>query len=68
MSDRFFTKTRCDRCRKPLDNGRTMSWFTEETICIDCSIKEDQIKQNMRIDNINPDIFEGCGSIPNQFM
>ena len=67
MKDCFFTKTRCDRCHNFLTAGRTMSWFTEETICMDCSIKEDEIKQNMRIENIDPSQYEGCGSIPNQF-
>jgi hypothetical protein len=68
MSDCFFTKTRCDRCHKPLDNGRTMSWFNEQTICLNCSTSEDQIKQNMITQNIDPVQFEGCGEIPRQFL
>jgi hypothetical protein len=39
-----------------------MSFFTTETICLDCSLKEDELKQNL------PDggkSYEGCGYIPN---
>ena len=35
--DRFFTQKRCDRCGGDLKNGRTMSAFSTDCICIDCS-------------------------------
>ena len=57
--DTFFSQDRCDRCRRPLAS-RTMSWFTEETICIDCSRREDEIKR--RLDD--PGKYEGCGYVP----
>ena len=30
MTD-LFKATHCDRCKKELNRGRKMSWFTEET-------------------------------------
>ena len=59
----FFHQKTCDRCNKPLD-GRTMSWFTEETICLDCSRKEDILKRRMKKAGMNPDDYEGIGYIP----
>ena len=38
--DRFFTTRICDRCKRPLTGGRTMSMFNEQTICMDCAAKE----------------------------
>lgn len=40
--DRFFTQELCDRCNGSLNNGRTMSIFNEDCICIACSDKEKQ--------------------------
>ena len=40
MSDPFFTKTHCDRCRKSLSAGRTMSMFNTEVICLECKEAE----------------------------
>ena len=60
MEDEFFNKKNCDRCGNKLF-ARTMSWFTDETICMDCSKKEDALKQQL------PDggkSFEGCGYFP----
>ena len=59
MSDRFFTQTRCDRCRGEL-SIRTTSWFTDETICGDCSSKEKEIKAKLD----DSSIYEGCGYVP----
>ena len=61
MGDRFFTQTRCDRCGKELE-ARTMSWFTKETICLDCSKKEQVIKAKLREKGLADG--EGCGYIP----
>ena len=60
MEDKFFTQSQCDRCGNTLF-ARTMSWFTNETLCLDCSLKEDEIKKHL------PDggkSFEGCGYLP----
>ena len=61
--DRFFEKTHCDRCGEKLV-GRILSWFTDATICLDCSGKEDEIKERLRQQGKNPDDYEGCGYIP----
>lgn len=62
MRDRLFDATHCERCNKDLRNtSRTMSWFTEETICGDCSIKEREIRH--QLPNKGYD-HEGCGYIP----
>jgi len=60
MSKKFFTQENCDRCGKTL-NVRTMSWFTDETICMDCSAKEDEIKKTLPD---NGQSLEGCGYLP----
>lgn len=67
-SDRFFTAETCDRCGKPLDNGRTMSQFNEEIICMECCKKErkhpdyrkalEAEHEEMKKGNFN---FEGIG-------
>lgn len=40
--DSFFTQKHCDRCGGSLENGRTMSMFNEQCICMECSAKERQ--------------------------
>ena len=62
MKDDFFEKTRCERCRNNLD-CRIQSWFTEEVICMQCSSKEDEIKEQLK--KLGFDDHEGCGYIPN---
>jgi len=62
MNDIFFNKKNCDRCRKEL-TARIMSWFTTETICMDCSVEEDKIKSELRKQG-NKDTLEGCGYLP----
>lgn len=42
--DTFFTKMRCDRCGGPLDNGRIMSMFNTDCICMKC--KKEERKRN----------------------
>lgn len=63
MKDPFFTKTNCDRCGNDLP-VRIMSWFKNETICMTCSDKEQNIKNELRKQNKDPLNFEGCGYIP----
>jgi len=38
--DKFFTQKTCDRCGSPLDDGRTMSMFNTDCICIICCENE----------------------------
>ena len=63
MTDAFFTKTSCDRCSGGLQ-VRTTSWFTEETICMDCSKKEQEIKEAIKARGEDPRAYEGCGKVP----
>ena len=68
--DNFYNKTHCDRCGSDLrcegwSRKFTMSWFTEETICIgrdSCSAKEDEIKTALR--DAGKSSMEGCGYVP----
>lgn len=38
--DKFFTTTTCERCFGSLDDGRIMSMFNEEVICMKCKEAE----------------------------
>ena len=38
--DKFFSQKNCDRCGQSLSDGRTMSAFNEDCICIPCANKE----------------------------
>ena len=60
-NERFFTQEKCDRCNSPLTSGRTMSWFTEECICMSCSLLEKNIKQQLPNGGSS---YEGCGYVP----
>jgi len=40
MEDKFFTQKFCDRCGKPLDDGRIMSMFNTDCLCMYCSDAE----------------------------
>lgn len=64
-TDDFFKSRSCDRCKsEDAKIIHTMSWFTEERICITCSGEEDKIKKRMREKEMDPSKFEGCGYIP----
>ena len=61
VDDPFFTQKTCDRCGKPLMPARIMSWFMKQTICMDCSAHERELRDQL------PDHgkdYEGCGYIP----
>jgi len=62
MATDLFEATECDRCGGDLIS-RIMSWFTTETICMDCSAKEGIIKRQLR-EQGDPTAQEGCGFIP----
>lgn len=38
--DRFFIQKKCDRCGGSLDEGRIMSMYSIECICLECHRKE----------------------------
>jgi hypothetical protein len=61
--DTFFSQENCDRCSAPLKT-RTMSWFTDETICTQCSEQESALKSQLRESGVDPDSLEGCGYVP----
>lgn len=63
FNDQFFKKNNCDRCSGKLI-ARIMSWFNDETICINCSKKESEIKEKLRAQGKDPRSYEGCGYIP----
>ena len=58
--DKFFNQKNCDRCGNSLI-VRIMSWFTSETICMECSKAETELKKSLP--NGGRD-HEGCGYIP----
>ncbi len=60
IRDDFFDKQNCDRCNSPIP-VRIMSWFTNETICIPCSIAEGEIKRALPDNGRH---YEGCGYLP----
>ena len=61
--DKFFDAKFCERCGMDLSkSARIMSWFTEQTICMECSNKESTIKLKLRESGRND--MEGCGHIP----
>lgn len=63
MNDPFFSQSKCSRCSNPL-TVRTMSWFNNDTICMDCSKKEREIKDALKAQGKDPRDYEGCGYIP----
>jgi hypothetical protein len=40
MHDRFFSQTACDRCGGSLSEGRILSMFNTDCICMNCKTKE----------------------------
>ena len=64
MPDTFFTQRTCSRCPNDL-KVRTMSWYNKDTICLECAMKEDEIKKRLRAQGKDPSNYEGCGYIPN---
>ena len=63
----FFIQKNCDRCNSGLEGGRVISFFTRETICMECSRKEDEIRQKIRERDSDPEAdmtYFGCGVVP----
>ena len=40
--DKFFSQKNCDKCGQSLKDGRTMSAFNSQCLCIECADKEKQ--------------------------
>lgn len=62
--DTFLTQSECDRCKGTLEGGRTMSWFTEDCICMACSDKERDLRRQLRRAGQDDAALEGCGYVP----
>ena len=61
--DTFFDAKFCERCGMDFSKSfRIMGWFTEQTICMECSNKESAIKSKLRASGQND--MEGCGYVP----
>ncbi len=61
-----FIQSFCDRCDQDLSKGRAMSFFLNETICLDCLRKEEETRTKIR-EALGEDAdleYEGCGFIP----
>ena len=64
MKDRLFDATHCERCNNKLVDIRTVSWFSEETICGKCLDKEVIVK--VKLLKKYGHTFEGQGC-PDEF-
>lgn len=62
----YFIQPYCDRCEDDLSKGRAMSFFVNETICLNCLRKEEELRAKIIEDlGENADLdYEGCGFIP----
>jgi hypothetical protein len=63
----FFIQKRCDRCGHELTKMRRMSFFNKETLCENCSTKEDEIRRTIREqegDQIADLKYQGIGVLP----
>lgn len=58
--DNFFDIKNCERCNDVL-KARITSWFTEQTICINCSKQESDIRSKLKDGGKH---HEGCGYVP----
>ena len=58
MYDEFFMKKYCDRCGKDLSQGRIMSMFNEDCICMQC--KEEETKR--------PDYMQAVEKDTNEYL
>lgn len=43
--DKFFSQKYCDRCGRELTDGRIMSMYNEECICMECKRKETEMPE-----------------------
>lgn len=45
MTDKFYTQPNCDRCGGTLKNGRQMSMFNKDCLCMSCIEKEKKLPE-----------------------
>jgi len=62
----YFIQPYCDQCEGDLSEGRAMSFFTDETICPDCFLKEQEIRVKIRKElGQDADLrYQKCGFLP----
>jgi hypothetical protein len=62
----YFIQALCDRCETKLSEGRMMSFFSNETICLKCARKEEEIREKIRRkEGADADLrYQGCGFLP----
>ena len=62
----YFIQYFCDRCEAKLKQGRSMSFFSDETICLECARKEEEIRAKIRQkEGEDEDLkYQGCGYLP----
>jgi hypothetical protein len=62
----YFIQRFCDRCDRELSEKRMMSFFTNETICLECFQKEEEIRTKIREESgADADLaYQGCGFVP----
>ncbi len=53
----------CDRCARPT-TGRSLSFFTGETICLRCLAAEVRIKDSLRRRGVDVGALASCGCLP----
>jgi len=62
----YFIQRFCDRCNSELSKERMMSFFSNDTHCLKCSRKEEEIRTKIREKwGANADLqYERCGFVP----
>ena len=56
---------KCNRCEKKLTISETMSWFTLEILCNECSDLERRIRFNLPNNGYE---LKGCGFVPDGYF
>ena len=52
--DRFFTQSHCDRCGGSLKDGRILSMYSTECLCLSCKaaeLKREDYQEALQVDN-----------------
>jgi hypothetical protein len=63
----FFVQKNCDRCGRVLGEKRSLSFFTKDIICPNCSAEEDEIRQKIREEDGDPNAdlkYQNIGVFP----
>jgi len=63
----FFIQRYCDRCNRELGGRRSLSFFTSDVICADCSSEEEEIRKRIREEDGDPNAdlrYQNIGFLP----